>query len=339
MHNFGGIIATMDFNDIPLFVRVVEAGSFTAAAVALGREKSSVSRSVARLEEELGVRLLQRTTRRLALTDAGQTFFERVRGAIAGVEEAASAVQELGTEPRGTVRVTAPSDSDELRVAEAIAEFVARYPKIHVELMLTGRTVDLVAEGFDLALRAGRLTDSTLVARRVGASEFALFASPAYLKRRGRPRVLQDLSQHDCVLFRARAGRALWTLSGPKGDETVEVGGPVSADDLSFVARTAAAGSGVANLPVLSARDFVRRNALELILPEYRFAGGAMHLVLPSAAFVPARVTLLRDFLFEHLTREMAEANRQCARHAAQGASQEARGRKTKAVPASRKRS
>jgi DNA-binding transcriptional LysR family regulator len=321
----------MDFNDIPLFVRVVEAGSFTAAAVALGREKSSVSRSIARLEEELGVRLLQRTTRRLGLTDAGQTFFERVRGAVAGVEEAARAVQELGSEPRGAVRVTAPPDSDELGMAEAIAQFVERYPKIHVELTLTGRTVDLVAEGFDLALRAGRLMDSTLVARRVGSSDLALFAAPAYLKRRGRPRVLQDLAQHDCILFRTRGGRAVWSLSGPNGDETVEVAGSVSADEMGFVARTAAAGVGVANLPLPSARDFVRRNALERILPEYRFTGGVMHLVLPSAAFVPARVALLRDFLFEHLTRELAEANRQCTVH-------EAPARGAKALPAVRKR-
>lgn len=309
----------MDYNDVPVFVRVVEAGSFTAAAGQLGREKSSVSRSIARLEEELGVRLLQRTTRRLGLTDAGQVFFERVRGALAGFDEAATAVQELGSEPRGTVRVTSVAESDALSIAAAIAEFVKRYPKIHVELTLTGRTVDLVAEGIDLAVRAGRLTDSTLVARRVGSSDAALFAAPSYLKRCGRPKRLQDLSQHECVLFRSRASRATWTLTGPSGEESVEVKGPVSADDLFFVARAAAAGTGIGFLPVLLARDFVARGALELLLAEYRSKGATIQVVLPSSTFVPARVARLRDFLVEHLTRELLEATRECAAHGATG--------------------
>lgn len=327
----------MDFNDVPMFVRVVEAGSFTAAAAALGREKSSVSRSVARLEEELGVRLLQRTTRRLGLTDAGHAFFERVRGAVIGLEEAASAVQELGGDPRGTVRITTPSGSDTLGIAEALAEFVQRYPKIHVELTLTGRMVDLVAEGFDLALRAGRLTDSTLVARRVGSSDMALFASPLYLKRRGRPKALSDLAEHECVLFRARGGRATFSLSGPNGDESVEVTGAINADDLDFVARAAVAGAGVALLPILAAGGFATLGKLEQILSEYRLAGAALHIVLPSSAFVPARVALLRDFLFEHLTRVMAEANRQCVAHEAKAAD-EARRRAGKGGQTSRKR-
>lgn len=325
----------MDYNDVPLFVRVVEAGSFTAAAAALGREKSSVSRSIARLEEELGVRLLQRTTRRLGLTDAGQAFFERVRPAVTGVEEAANAARELGSEPRGTVRLTSLPESDALSVAVAIADFVNRYPKIHVDVTLTGRTVDLVAEGYDLAVRAGHLTDSTLVARRIGSTDLALFAAPAYLKRRGRPASVGDLTRHDCVLFRARGSRATWTLVGPSGEEstttTVEVTGAVSADDLAFVARCAAAGSGVALIPAMLARDFVQRGALELVLPEHHAVGAPVHVVLPSSTFVPARVVLLRDFLVEHLTREIAEANRQCA-------VQHASGRPTKATPRRKER-
>src|SRR5260221_3173738 len=140
----------MDYNDVPLFVRVVDAGSFTAVAALLGVQKSSVSRGIARLERDLGVRLLQRTTRKLALTDAGQAFYERVRAAVTGVDAAASAVRELGGEPRGAVRVTAPPDASTFSIAEAIARFVKRYPAIHVELSLTSRVVDLVAEGFDL---------------------------------------------------------------------------------------------------------------------------------------------------------------------------------------------
>src|SRR5258708_17286374 len=182
----------MDYNAIRLFVRVVESRSVTAAAEALGREKSSVSRAVARLESDLGVRLLQRTTRKLALTDAGQAFYERVRTSVAGVDEAANAVRELGSEPRGVVRMTAPPDVDVLGLGEVIAEFVERHPAIQVDVSMSSRQVDLVAEGFDLALRAGRLMDSSLVARRIGSADLAMFASPQYLKRRGRPTTVEQ---------------------------------------------------------------------------------------------------------------------------------------------------
>jgi DNA-binding transcriptional LysR family regulator len=306
----------MDYNDVPLFVHVVESGGFTAAARALGREKSAVSRSVSRLEDELGVRLLQRTTRKLALTDAGQAFYDRVRGAVAGVDEAASAVRELGTEPRGLVRVTAPGDSWAFGVPESIARFVAKYPGIHVELMLTARTVDLVADGIDLAIRAGKLTDSTLIARRVGSTELRLFAAPAYLRRRGHPQTLLELAQHDCVLYRPRTpGKTSWTLTGAEGDETVEVKGPIGADEMSFIAQTIAAGVGIGQLPVEVALPFAERKEIELVLPEYRVTGSSLYLVMPSATFVPARVILLRDFLFKELEHRIAASNKVCALH------------------------
>jgi DNA-binding transcriptional LysR family regulator len=310
--NIDARIATMDYNDVPLFVQVVEAGSFTAVAARLGTQKSSVSRAVSRLEEDLGVRLLQRTTRKLALTDAGQTFYTRVRGAVAGVDDAARLVQELGGEPRGIVRLTAPSDS--LGLADVLARFAQRYPKIHVELSLTGRIVDLVAEGFDLAVRAGSLADSSLVARRAGAVDHMLFAAPSYLRARGRPKRFADLAKHDCVLSRARGGRATWTLAGPNGEESVEVSGKVTADDLTFLARAAATGLGVALLPVPIAADAF--DELEVVLPEYRQTGSAVSVLLPSSTFVPARVALLRDFLVEQLAAQLAHARGRCGRGA-----------------------
>ncbi|HEX6242094.1 MAG TPA: LysR family transcriptional regulator, partial [Polyangiales bacterium] len=290
----------MDYNDVPLFVHVVEAGGFSAAARALGREKSAVSRGVARLEQELGVRLLQRTTRKLALTDAGQAFYQRARLAVAGVDEAASEVRELGSEPRGVVRMTAPMDTQTLQLASTIARFVAKYPKIHVELTLTGQALDLVERGIDLAVRAGKLVDSTLVAKRVGASEMRLFASPGYLRRAGTPKRVEQLKQHVCVLYRPRTpGRASWVFGGPHGDESVDVRGAVAADDMTFVAQAAVAGAGIALLPLELARHYVEQRQLTLVLPEHGVDGGAVYLVMPSASFVPARVLLLREFLFE----------------------------------------
>lgn len=304
----------MDYNDIPLFLHVVESGGFTAAARALGREKSAVSRSVTRLEDELGVRLLQRTTRKLALTDAGQAFYDRVRGAVAGVDEAASAVRELGSAPRGLVRVTAPGDSWAIGLPVSIARFVAKYPGIHVEMMLTARTVDLVGEGIDLAIRAGKLTDSTLIARRIGGTQLLLFAAPDYLRRRGKPKTLADLSTHDCVLHRARAsGKSTWTLTGPNGEETTEVQGAISADEMAFIAQVIAAGAGIGLLPVELARPLAERNEIELVLPDYGVTGGGLFIVMPSATFLPARVVLLRDFLVKELEQQLAASSQACA--------------------------
>lgn len=300
----------MDYNDVPLFVQVVEAGSFTRVASKLGVQRSSVSRAVARLEDDLGVRLLQRTTRKLGLTDAGQTFYERVRGAVAGVDEAASAVQELGSEPRGVVRITAPNNP--FGLASIIARFIERHPSIRVELMLTGRVVDLVAEGFDLAVRAGPLLDSSLVARRVGSVEHALFAAPSYLEKQGRPKTLADLAKHDCVFFRVRGDRTTWSFTGPNGEESVEVTGKIGADDMTFLTSAAIEGLGIVILPIPVASAALEAGALELVLPQYRTAGSALYVVLPSAAFVPVRVALLRDSIVENLSKELAEAQRQC---------------------------
>ena len=301
----------MDYNDIPLFVRVVDSGSFTAAAEALGREKSSVSRAVARLESDLGVRLLQRTTRKLALTDAGQAFYERIRGSIRGVEEAASAVRELGSEPRGHIRMTAPPDAYIFGLGEMIAEFLERHPQITIEVALSSRQEDLVSEGFDLAVRAGRLTDSSLVARRIGSTDLAMFASPKYLDKRGRPKTLRDLSKHDFVLL--RRSNTTWTLTGPDGPVTLDVHGRITADDMSFLTRAAAGGAGIALIPAILARGPAERGELELVLRGYNVEGGALHIVLPSSAFVPSRVALLRDFLVERLGLALKASQEGCS--------------------------
>jgi DNA-binding transcriptional LysR family regulator len=307
----------MDYNDIPVFVRVVETNSFSRAADSLGLQRSSVSRSIARLESELGVRLVQRTTRHLGLTDAGQSFYARVTGALAGFDEAAATVRELGSEPRGSIRMTAPTGAGALGLADAITSFARQYPSITVAVEMTGRVVDLVSEGYDIALRAGRLADSSLIAKKVATSDMVLLASPAYLKRRGRPRSLGDLAQHDCVLFRARSGKTSWTLQAGDHEETVDVHGPVNSDEIDFVLRAALAGAGIAALPPQLAREHVVREQLELVLPDYHQGAAELHVVLPSAAFVPARVTLLRDHLVNELSAIAQAARMECTGHKA----------------------
>jgi DNA-binding transcriptional LysR family regulator len=298
----------MDYNDLALFTRVVERGSFSDAARAAGLPKSSVTRGIARLEKELGVRLIQRTTRQRGVTDAGRELYERVRNAVGAIEEAADAIREHGQEPRGVVRVTAPVDAALMNLPEAMVVFAQKYPSIHVEILLSNRVVDLVAEGIDLAIRAGRLADSTLVARTVGSTAAGLFASKAYLDRRGRPKKLADLAEHDCILFRGRGGKATWLLEGPKGQESVDVRGVVSSDDFAFNARAITAGIGIGMLPLFfGARCDALGERLERVFPKHTAGpAGQLHVVMPSASFVPARVTVVRDFLVDHLSKLLA---------------------------------
>ncbi len=236
----------MDLNRLAMFVRVVEGGSFTRAASALGLRKSSVSRGVTRLEvPELAINYL----------------------------------------------------------SEIVAHFVRRYPKIHVELVLTSRSVDLVEERIDIALRAGRLVDSSLIARKIVATDLEIFAAPAYLRRRGKPRALTDLASHECVLYRPEAGKSIWRLTGPHSNESIEVKGSISADDMTFLQRAVLAGAGIGLLPSLDLRKYLERGELVHLLPGYGMTGGALYLVSPASRHQLARVRLLREFLLAHLSK------------------------------------
>jgi DNA-binding transcriptional LysR family regulator len=290
----------MDLNRIRLFLRVAEAGSFTVAARLAGLPKSSISRGVAALERDLGVRLLQRTTRQVKLTESGHAYFESVSRALSGVDEASAAVSKLQDVPRGLVRVTAPTDFGAWLLAPSISRFASRYPEVRLEFSFTPRVVDLVQEGFDLAFRTGKLADTGLVARPLGSVRAGLFASPEYLERKGRPRSLAQLRKHDCILFRA-SGKAVWELVGPAGLERVEVRSSVSADDNQFVRAAAAAGRGIAMLPIFACSGPFKSKELTRVLPDQATPGVPVNIVYPSARFVPKRVALLRDQLLKEL--------------------------------------
>lgn len=294
----------MDLNHVSTFTRVVKDGSFTAAAKSLGLPKSSVSRSVAQLEEELGIRLLQRTTRKLHLTDAGATFYERVARALGDITEATSAAADAQEELRGTVRLTAPVDFGVWALAPILARFVKKHPRIHVDLVLTGRVVDLVGEGIDLAVRAGKLRDSSLIAKRVGDLRSVLYASPKYLARRGEPKELSDLAKHDCVLFRPTSGKDTWNLDDRDGNETeVVVSGLLGADDLSFVRKATISGAGIGLLPEFLCGRAEAAGLLVRVLRDWQLSGAILHIAYPSARFVPQRVVVLREYLFRQLAK------------------------------------
>jgi DNA-binding transcriptional LysR family regulator len=298
---------TVDLNHVGVLIKVVEAGSFTAAARALGLPKSSVSRAVSRLERELGVVLLQRTTRKLALTEAGRVYVARAREALELLARAHEAVLDADHEPRGRVRLTATPDPSGRLLADPIAQFHARYPKIEIDVLLTPRRVDLVEEGVDLALRAGRVDDAQLVGRRIGVMPFQLFAAPSYLAARGTPRRLKDLTSHACVLFRAPRGEQRWTLQGRHRLESVQVAGTLNSDDLQFSTQLCVRGAGVALIPLELARDAVGTGDLLPVLPQYKLRTGAIYLLHPAARQLPRRVVLVRDFLYEVLRARLAE--------------------------------
>jgi DNA-binding transcriptional LysR family regulator len=301
----------MDLNRVSAFVRVVHDGSFTAAARALGLPKSSVSRSVAQLEHDLGIRLLHRTTRQLHLTDAGAAYYERVSRALGDIGEATAAASDTQAELSGVVRLTAPVDIGIWSLAPILARFLRKHPRIRVEVSLTGRVVDLVAEGFDLAVRAGPLRDSSLVARRVGELQSVAYASPRYVERRGIPERLEDLANHDCVLFRSTSGTATWELRHTDGTvSSVDVSGLIASDDLSFVRKAVLAGSGIGVLPTFLCGRAEATGKLVRVLPDWSLNGAVLHVAYPSARFVPQRVVVLR----EHLLSELGNIGKECSR-------------------------
>ena len=295
----------MDLNRAATFLQVVESGGFTAAASALGLPTSSVSRSVAKLEEELGVVLLERTTRRVALTQVGRAYFDRVREALSGLDEATAAALDAAREPQGLVRIAVPSDVAQA-LAPLLAEFLGLYPKIRIELTASSRASELVGEHVDLAVAVGPLPDSSLMSRRLGETVHSLYAAPSYLAARGQPAALAELARHDAVLLNCTGGR--WELTGPDGAASVHVSGLLAADHLGFVVDATIAGLGIALLPVFSVAAHVQAGTLVAVLPAYH-SRSHMQLLAHGTRTLPHRVNLLRDFLIERMSRA-------CAQHA-----------------------
>ncbi len=290
---------------VALFLRVVEAGSFTAAARRLTVPTSTVTRIVSRLEQSLRVRLVHREARRLVLTEAGRRLVAQASPHVAALQEAAVAAQAEVEQPSGTLRVAAGSGIGASPIGELLTRFVAQYPLVSLELDLSPRAVDLVAEGFDVALRAsGKLQDdSRLVARRLAESTMGVFAAPDYLARRGTPTTVEALSAHDCVLFRPKNGRNVWVLSGPDGRRSVEVTGRLSSSDLPFIRDVVRLGVGLGMFPLNLASEDVRAGRLVRVLPGYTRRGGTLYVVYPAARHLPRKVAVFRDFFLAHAAR------------------------------------
>jgi DNA-binding transcriptional LysR family regulator len=290
----------MNLELLSTFEAVARTSSFSAAARELGLPKSSVSRGVARLEAELGVPLLFRTTRQVSLSAAGTALYDRVTPLLASLRKALSEVPEREELPSGALRVTAPVDLGALFLVEVVTRYTARYPSVSVDLHLTGRLVDLVAEGFDVALRvAPSLRDSSLLVRRAAPIQVQLFASPLYLARRGTPRSEGELAGHDWVVF--RTGPQRLQVAPPLGAPGPGTKGRIVCDDLLFVRDALRAGAGLGALPAFVAAPEVEAGALVRVLPRWERQAGTLHIVSPAVRHQPPKVTAFRDLVLELL--------------------------------------
>ncbi len=293
----GRITTPRDINDVEVFVRVVESGSFTAAGRLLGMPKSSVSRKVSRLETHLGVRLLQRTTRSLTLTAAGRTYFDRVSRIIADLDDIDSTVAGLGQTPRGPLRITVPLSFEETG-HEVYFGFLERYPEVRLEVAVTDRYVDLVQEGFDLAVRGGKPPDPSLTGVQVLDSRMQLLAAPEYLDQRGRPTCPSDLKNHECLIHGLKSP-GVWRFDTPRGPTEVTVHGRFASTNLYALLKAARIGMGITRLPTGS--QPIDTSGLELVLPDLTLPGGAgLWLVYESNKQLSPALRVFIEFVHDY---------------------------------------
>ena len=294
----------LDLNDIAMFVQVVRHGSFAGAARRLGLPPNPVSRRIQQLEAQLGTRLMQRSTRKLTLTSAGQAFHERCAGAVDGLVEAGQALITGSQQPSGLVRVAATADFFDFFPMEWVADFLAAHPLVRVDFVLSDARADLIAEQIDIAFRGGALPDSGYVGRKLlGARTDGMVASPAYIAARGAPATLQDLADHDCVTSPHPSGRTLWRLAGPGGaEEEVQVTGRFSGNTAQALRKAALAGLGIALLPPTMARLDLEAGRLVPVLPQYQRTGQGLSVLYPSRKHLPLAVSAFIGMVMEKLS-------------------------------------
>jgi DNA-binding transcriptional LysR family regulator len=294
----------LDLNDVALFVQVVRAGSFAAAARRLGMPANSASRRIQQLEQQLGLRLMQRSTRKLTLTEAGATFYARSADQVKALSEAAQELSQASQVPSGKVRVAAPADFFNIFRMELIVEFLVAHPKVRLEFVLSDERADLIEQGIDVAIRAGKVLEPTLVARRIGAGRVKLVASPAYLAARGMPESVQALANHDCVTPPSLSGRTVWRLDGPEGASETQVGGRLSANTAQALLEAVLAGLGIGLLPAVMTAPHVRTGRLTEVLPEHSVEGIESHLVYLSRRQLPRAVSVFIEFMLAKMVGE-----------------------------------
>lgn len=298
-------------NGIRLFTEVVRANSFAAAGRRLGLVPSSVSRQINALEEMLGARLLNRSTRKLSLTEAGQLYYDQATRILSELEDAKLVVAQFTGAPRGTLRISAPAAFGRLHVTPALAEFLRRYPEVRVDLTATDERVDMVEAGLDVAVRSGPLGDSSLIARKLASNRYVICASQAYIDHHGQPQTPQDFASHNCLTYEFARGPVVWTFRAPGNLEHVpqhiEVSGNLHANSFGALKAAACRGIGIALLPSWSAMPCVKRGELQTVLSEYAVFPshgeneGAIYAVYPHKKYVSPKVRAFLDFMIDYI--------------------------------------
>jgi DNA-binding transcriptional LysR family regulator len=305
-----------DLNDLYYFAAVVDHGGFAAAERALGIPKSRLSRRISALENELGVRLLQRSTRRFSVTDVGTSVHRHAQSMLAEAQAAREAVDRLSAEPRGVVRVSVPVSMAQQQFPRLLPEFMALYPKVRLQLVVSNRRVDVINEGVDVALRVrSKLDDDgSLVMRSFGQVQELLVASPAYLERAGRPRSPEELAEHVTLSVSEDEARQRWELHGPDGEvRRIDLQPRVTGFDFPMMQAMARDGIGITLLPETVCADAVRRGELEVVLPQWRLPQGIAHAVFASRRGLLPSVRVFIDFLAEKLPPLLDAARLECA--------------------------
>jgi len=279
------------------FVAVVEQGGFTAAGRQLNVSTSFVSRQVSRLEDRLDVRLLQRTTRKVHLTDMGQVYYERSREILDQLETLESEMADLQEKPKGLVRIAAAGEYAERFVAPVVAEFVEKYPEVSVELTVSMQLVDIIDEGFDLAIRMSSLTDSSLIARKIEQRRIMVCASPSYLKEHGRPKTPEDLRTHNCLTFPDMP----WRFKYPDRIQEIKVRGTWNSNNGHVLVAAAKQGIGVVRFSEYYLEALVSSGKLEIVLQDYEVDDAASWIIYPNRRHLPTRVRYLVEFLLNEL--------------------------------------
>lgn len=298
------------FQEMRVFAAVVDSGSFVAAADTLEMSKAAVSRYVTELETRLGVRLLHRTTRRLSLTREGEVFVARCKELLAGIEEAEAEISERSAQAVGLLKVSAPISFGVLRLAPLWGGFLAAYPRIELEVALSDRLVDLVDEGFDMAVRIGRLSSSSLVSRQLSRTRMVLCASPQYLQGHGHPRKPGDLAEHTVLAYSLLAMGNTWQFEGPHGRESVTIRPRLNTNNGDTCRAAALEHQGIILEPSFLVQDDLHSGKLVELLPQYRSVELGIHAVYPTRKHVLPKVRLLIEYLAQALERDADTAQR-----------------------------
>jgi DNA-binding transcriptional LysR family regulator len=290
-----------DLNAVSCFAKVVELSSFRAAAAALGMPKSTVSRRVATLEDALGARLLERTTRRVRLTDAGRAYHQRIGPALDALREAERSVEAQSAKPSGRLKLTMSLEGGQALLGPVLAEYLTLCPDVELQIELMDRRVDLLEEGFDVAIRAGALPDSSLIAKRLGhLGSMRVYASPRYLKARGTPRHPRDLTQHACMVMTGQSAPLSWTFQRRGKPFTVKVRAHTEANSFGLLGELVAAGHGIARLPEYMAVELEKKHGVHSLLDAFSPPPMPWHAVYPSSRNLSPKVRALVDVLERH---------------------------------------